>query len=54
MKQFALAALIWLGSIAAAFAQTDQVYTIPEFTFETGSKLPNMKVGYSSHGTLNN
>ena len=53
MKQFALAALIWLGSIAAAFAQTDQVYTIPEFTFETGSKLPNMKVGYSSHGTLN-
>jgi len=52
MKRLVLAALlVSLGP--AAFAQPDQVYTISEFTFEKGEKLQNMKVGYSTHGTLN-
>jgi homoserine O-acetyltransferase/O-succinyltransferase len=52
MKRLVLAALlVSLGP--AAFAQLDQVYSISEFTFENGEKLQNMKVGYSTHGTLN-
>jgi hypothetical protein len=48
MTRFALAVLAaWLGAIGVAFAQADHVYTIPEFTFENGEKLENMKVGYS-------
>ena len=43
----------WLGTAGLAFAQPDQVYVIPEFTFESGEKLADMKVGYSTQGTLN-
>ena len=35
------------------YAQTEAVHNIPEFTFESGKKLQNMKVGYVTHGTLN-
>jgi homoserine O-acetyltransferase/O-succinyltransferase len=53
MRRLVLAALVAsLGAIGAASAQPDQVYTIPEFTFENGESLQNMKVGYSTHGTL--
>ena len=34
-------------------AQTEAVHNIAEFTFESGKKLQNMKVGYVTHGTLN-
>jgi homoserine O-acetyltransferase len=36
-----------------AWAQTEAVHTIPEFTFESGKKLSNMKVGFVTQGTLN-
>jgi DNA-binding Lrp family transcriptional regulator len=35
------------------YAQTEAVHNIPEFTFESGKKLQNMKVGYVTQGTLN-
>jgi homoserine O-acetyltransferase len=44
------AALAWLPLEAAA---QDAVHAIPEFTFESGEKLANMKVGYATHGKLN-
>jgi homoserine acetyltransferase len=44
------AVLAWLPLEAAA---QDAVHTIPEFTFESGEKLANMKVGYATHGKLN-
>jgi homoserine O-acetyltransferase len=54
MTRFAMAVFAaWLGAIGVALAQVDQVYRIPEFTFENGEKLEEMKVGYSTHGTLN-
>ncbi|MGW1419940.1 alpha/beta fold hydrolase [Bradyrhizobium manausense] len=31
----------------------DQVYILPDFTFESGEKLQNMRFGYSTYGTLN-
>jgi homoserine O-acetyltransferase/O-succinyltransferase len=34
-------------------AAQDAVHTIPEFTFENGEKLAGMKVGYATHGKLN-
>src|SRR5687767_8134801 len=43
----------WFGAAGAALAQPDQIHSIPEFTFESGQKLQNMKVAYSTHGTLN-
>ena len=46
-----IAALVWLG--AAPVLAQDAVHVIPEFTFENGQKLPNMKVGYTTHGKLN-
>jgi homoserine O-acetyltransferase/O-succinyltransferase len=46
-----VAVLAWLATAPAA-AQ-DAVHVIPEFTFESGQKLANMKVGYTAHGTLN-
>lgn len=52
-----------LGAIALPLAlvvgfsaeaeERDQVHTIPEFTFESGEVLPEMKVGYSTYGELN-
>lgn len=42
---FVLCNLVW--------AQTEAVHNIPEFTFESGKKLQNMKVGYVTQGTLN-
>jgi homoserine O-acetyltransferase/O-succinyltransferase len=54
MKRLTLAVLAaWLSTSGVAFAQADQIYTIPEFTFENGEKLQNMKVGYSTYGMLN-
>jgi homoserine O-acetyltransferase len=43
----------WFAAAGAALAQPDQIHSIPEFTFESGQKLQNMNVGYSTHGTLN-
>ena len=43
--------LAWGVGVAAA-AQ-EGVHVIPEFTFESGAKLQNMKVGYVTHGALN-
>ena len=34
-------------------AQTEAVHNIPEFTYENGKKLKDMKVGYVTQGTLN-
>jgi len=42
--------LAWNVGVTAA-AQ-EGVHMIPEFTFESGAKLQNMKVGYVTHGTL--
>ena len=53
MKRLVTALVLWLDAIGAPFAQPDQVHTISEFTFENGEKFQNMKVGYSTHGTLN-
>ena len=47
----ALAAALTGHSMAVA-AQ-DAVHVIPEFTFESGAKLAGMKVGYATHGKLN-
>ena len=30
----------------------DAIHAIPEFTFESGEKLANMKVGYATQGKL--
>jgi len=46
-----VAVLAWL--VAAPAAAQDAVHVIPEFTFESGQKLSNMRVGYTAHGTLN-
>ena len=45
LMAFAFCNLVW--------AQTEAVHNIPEFTFESGKKLKDMKVGYVTHGTLN-
>ena len=45
LMAFAFCNLVW--------AQTEAVHNIPEFTFESGKKLKDMKVGYITHGTLN-
>src|ERR1044072_1233094 len=37
----------------AKVAAQDAVHVIPEFTFENGEKLAGMKVGYATHGKLN-
>ena len=42
---------LWGGTPAQA--QQDDTYVIPEFTFENGQKLTDMKVGYAQYGTLN-
>jgi homoserine O-acetyltransferase len=42
----------WLAS-SAVLAQQDQVHVIPEFKFESGQTLRDMKVGYVTHGKLN-
>lgn len=42
-----------LACIAAAPAAAQEgVHVIPEFTFESGAKLQNMRVGYVTHGKL--
>ena len=48
-------ALVLLGlasSLAAAQAQQEGTYVIPEFQFEKGGKLTDMKVGYITWGKL--
>src|SRR5205814_8034056 len=45
-----IAALTWH---AIGLAAQDAVHVIPEFTFESGEKLAGMKVGYATHGKLN-
>jgi len=42
-----------LVACGAASAQQDRVHVIPEFAFENGEKLRDMKVGYVTHGQLN-
>lgn len=44
------AALSWHSIGAGA---QDAVHVIPEFTFESSEKLAGMKVGYATHGKLN-
>jgi homoserine O-acetyltransferase/O-succinyltransferase len=48
-----LCALLFLAFAAAQAAAQDAVHVIPEFTFENGEKLANMRVGYATHGQLN-
>ena len=51
MKHF-----LWLLALTMSnlvWAQTEAVHIIPEFTFESGKTLKDMKVGYVTHGTLN-
>jgi hypothetical protein len=48
MKRLVVAALLaWLGAIAAAFAQPDQVHIVPEFTFRSPA-LQSTPVSYHS------
>jgi homoserine O-acetyltransferase len=50
----AVLGLLVLAALAPARAAAAQeaVHVIPEFVFESGARLPNMKVGYVTHGTL--
>lgn len=45
----------WLLALAAgsALAQEAKVHIIPDFLFEDGGQLSNMKVGYDTYGELN-
>ena len=42
-------------TVVGGFAQSQQdaIHIIPEFVFENGAKLQNMKVGYNTYGQLN-
>jgi hypothetical protein len=42
-----LCALLFLAFAAPQAAAQDAVHVIPEFTFENGEKLANMRVGYA-------
>lgn len=42
-----------LSGDAEAVAAKEGIHVIPEFTFESGAKMRNMKVGYATHGALN-
>jgi homoserine O-acetyltransferase len=39
-------------SLSSAYAQQEGSYTIPEFQFEKGGRLKDLRVGYSTWGTL--
>lgn len=41
------------SSVDVAAAAQEGIHVIPEFTFESGVKFQNMKVGYVTQGTLN-
>ena len=53
LRPIAAAAGLLLWGLMHALAQEEAVYIIPEFTFESGETLPDMKVGYVTHGQLN-
>lgn len=42
--------LTWRGG--AVLAAQESVHVIPEFTFESGARLADMRVGYATHGAL--
>ena len=42
-----------IASHPVKVAAQDAVHVIPEFTFEGGDKLAEMKVGYATYGRLN-
>jgi len=46
--------LVFLTGMGIAQIVQDGVHIIPEFIFENGAKMQNMKVGYSTWGKLNN
>jgi homoserine O-acetyltransferase len=57
LKMVPAAILLYLMVLGAGsvWAQGQEgVYTIPTFTFETGESMRDMKVGYVTHGILNN
>ena len=47
-----LTVVLLVSSVGVTAAAQEGVHVIPEFTFESGAKLQNMKVGYVTHGTL--
>ena len=49
---WAIAALLLIAPPAVR-AQTEAVYPLGHFAFETGGEIPDMKVGYVTWGTLN-
>lgn len=55
LLQAALLGLFLCATPAAAQAPapTEQVHTIPEFVFENGARLRDMRVGYATWGRLN-
>ena len=57
MGAFGRMAMLALGlaviGCPSARAQEEGVYTIPSYTFETGQKLDNVKIGYVTYGKLN-
>lgn len=58
MRYSRLSALTLIGAmlailvVAVSAVAQEAVHVIPEFTFESGAKLQNMRVGYVTHGRL--
>ncbi|MFM7303382.1 MAG: hypothetical protein ACKO4X_08680, partial [Alphaproteobacteria bacterium] len=48
-----VAAFAWLATPAAAQAPPVQTCQLGEFTLESGAKVPNFRMTYITHGTLN-
>ena len=44
---------LMLACVASVWGQDAKIFTIPEFQFENGQSLTNMKVGYDTYGELN-
>jgi homoserine O-acetyltransferase/O-succinyltransferase len=54
MKRFLLLTICWIFFKGpSAIAQTDGVYLIPHFVFESGATLDGLRVGYTTYGHLN-
>jgi homoserine O-acetyltransferase len=51
-KALSMATAFGLLSMGALAAE-EGIYTVPQFSFENGGQLENMKVGYVTFGTLN-
>jgi len=50
----AVIAALWvfLSALCAATAEATELFNLPDFAFEDGSVLPDLRIAYDTHGTL--